>query len=121
MEGYLHKKEEGNRWVQYWAILHERLLKLHVYEDGGNLGNLGNHGNHSNSAEGLKLIGWIEITSESRCIQGKKKSSFYIEKQKRRWVHLSKKTRSNFVLLLLIFEISFKDGIKLLHLPSCFI
>ena len=101
MEGYLCKKEEGNRWIQYWTVLQGNQLKFHHTMCNSNdcIGGGGGGDNDCSGGDGesgdrnvrccsgLKLIGWIDITADTRCIQGKKKNSgytFYIEKQRRR-------------------------------------
>ena len=74
MSGYLNKKEDGNKWVLYWVVLTDRLLKhfkvCHNYD--------------YDDTEECSLVGWTEVTPQTKCILGKKKDNgylFYIEKR----------------------------------------
>lgn len=70
IEGYLSKKEE--KWVEFWIVLEDRYLMIHSSKP------------TTTTNEGCydRLIGWIEITNQTKCIMGKKKSysfPFYIQ------------------------------------------
>jgi len=80
MSGYLNKKEDGNKWVLYWVVLTDRLLKhfkvCHNYD--------------YDDTEECSLVGWTEVTPQTKCILGKKKDNgylFYIEKRGKRYLY----------------------------------
>ena len=75
--GWLNKKEDGNKWVEYWVVILGRLLKCHRCEP-----------KNKEHAEDY-LIGWIELTCDTKCINGKTKDChfpFYIEKRGKRYL-----------------------------------
>ena len=66
ISGFLHKKEES--WVEYWMVLREVCLFIHSAKP-------------AQQTERDLLIGWIEISTETRCIMGKKRGysfQFYV-------------------------------------------
>lgn len=76
IEGYLHKKEERNKWVEFWVALEGRFLKFQRHK-------------LENENIGSRLIGWIELTKESKCYMGRKKDysfPFYIQKPGKRYL-----------------------------------
>lgn len=83
MEGYLHKKEDRNKWLESWVILERRHLFFHRQKPE----RINEH-----------LIGWVELTPDTKCTMGKKRGytfPFYVEKQKKRYLfkttcHLSR-------------------------------
>ena len=91
MEGYLNKKEEGNRWVQYWTVLQGSQLKFHtVCSIGGCACGVGGCGGGGGCACGGSVASGSDAESNKniKCFSGLKLfgHKMYSRKEKEFWI-----------------------------------